>query len=185
MVTVDSAVASRTWIDDFWRPELPAPPAQGPVAFGGVLTPADLLAAHTNGLLPMPCDTAEDADVNECLYGGSGIRMYANSYELAWWSPDPRPVLTFAGLRIGAGLTKTLTACAHWTTTVDRDFTGVLEGCRAGREPRWLTDPLAEAMIELHGQGWYHSLEVWSGADIVGGALGLGRGLVFSADMLL
>jgi leucyl/phenylalanyl-tRNA--protein transferase len=177
------------WMDGFWLRNLLEPPARGPVAFGGTLTPADLLAAHSTGLLPMPSDTAEDAQINEVLYADNrdGIRFVGargRSYGLAWWSPDPRPVLTPDCVRIGAGLTGTLRSRRHWTTTVDRAFGEVLSACRADREPRWLTDQLVAAMTELHSRGWYHSVEVWSDARLVGGAVGLGRGAVLSADTM-
>lgn len=181
-------MSDQPWIDGFWqRGELP-PPQRGPVAFGGTVRPPDLLAAHSQALLAMPTDTAEDADVNRALYAdGSGLRFVGvrePSYELGWWSPDPRPVLTRDSVRIGAGLSATLRACQDWTTTIDRAFDTVLHACRAGREPRWLTDRLVASIGELHEQGWYHSVEVWSGSRLVGGAVGLGRGAVFSADTM-
>jgi leucyl/phenylalanyl-tRNA--protein transferase len=108
----------------------------------------------------------------------------ADPYALAWWSPDPRPVITMADVALGSGLTKTLRTRRRWTTTVNRAFDRVLAECRRGRQPQWLTDELVDVLTELHEQGWYHSIEVWSGTDLVGGALGLGTSGVFSADTM-
>jgi len=69
-------------------------------------------------------------------------------------------------------------------TTADTAFLLVAEGCRAGREPRWLTDALLGSLTELHTAGWAHSVEVWLDEDLVGGALGIGIGGVLSGDSL-
>jgi len=81
-------------------------------------------------------------------------------------------------------LTKVLRTRRRWTVTVDRTFGRVLDGCRAGRDPRWLTGGLIAVMTSLHRQGWCHSVEVWAGTELVGGLVGLGMGLVFSADTM-
>ncbi len=69
-------------------------------------------------------------------------------------------------------------------TTADAAFGQVAEACRAGREPRWLTDALLGSLTELHRQGWAHSVEVWLDEDLVGGAMGIGIGGVLSGDSL-
>jgi leucyl/phenylalanyl-tRNA--protein transferase len=63
-------------------------------------------------------------------------------------------------------------------------FRQVAEECRAGREPRWLTDPLLGSLIELHQEGWAHSIEVWLDGDLIGGAMGIGIGATISGDSL-
>ena len=60
--------------------------------------------------------------------------------------------------------------------TADHAFRHVAEECRAGREPRWFTDTLLRTLIELHQQGWAHSIEVWQDDDLIGGAIGIGIG---------
>jgi leucyl/phenylalanyl-tRNA--protein transferase len=179
------------WMEALWRLGGREPPGDAPVAFGGCLSAMALLTAHRNGLLPMPCDTDDDVALNELLYADrlvpQCIRLVAGhepAYGLAWWSPDPRPVLTVSSLRLGTGLTKTLRARRRWSTTVDRAFDRVVLACRAHREPRWLVDPLVELLSDLHRQGWYHSVEVWAGQELVGGAIGLGLGGVFSSDTM-
>ena len=69
-------------------------------------------------------------------------------------------------------------------TTANAAFGQVAEACRAGREPRWLTDALLGSLTELHDQGWAHSIEVWLDDDLVGGAMGIGIGGVMSGDSL-
>jgi len=55
------------------------------------------------------------------------------------------------------------------TTSADAAFREVAEACREGRQPRWLTDPLLETLIELHRAGWAHSFKVWRGDELVWG----------------
>ena len=69
-------------------------------------------------------------------------------------------------------------------TTADHAFRRVAEECRAGREPRWFTDELLETMVDLHQQGWAHSIEVWQDGDLIGGAFGIGVGRALSGDSL-
>ena len=177
------------WAERFWRRTDPAISGDRPVAFGGSLTAPALLSAYRNGLLPMPAESAEDAEVNALLYrddvlAGEISVVGSGGFDLAWWWPDPRPVLTAATVRLGHGLTKTLRSRRYWHTTVDQAFGDVLAGCRADREPRWLTDELVEVLTELHAHGWYHSVETWADADLVGGAAGIGVGGVFSCDTM-
>jgi leucyl/phenylalanyl-tRNA--protein transferase len=69
-------------------------------------------------------------------------------------------------------------------TTADASFRRVAQECRAGREPRWFTDTLLDSMIALHEQGWAHSIEVWQDGELIGGALGIGVGVVLSGDSM-
>ena len=69
-------------------------------------------------------------------------------------------------------------------TTANTEFRQVAEACRAGREPRWLTDSLLDSLIELHQEGWAHSIEVWLDGDLIGGAMGIGIGRIISGDSL-
>jgi leucyl/phenylalanyl-tRNA--protein transferase len=177
--------------ETLWRYGEAVVPHTGPVAFGGQISCVQLLAAYRQGLLPMPCQNSADLAVNELLYAGDvatgRIRTIGAgdpTFALAWWSPDPRPVVTMGTVRLGNGLTKVLRSRRRWTTTVDTAFERVLACCRIGREPCWLTDELIAAMTELHHAGWYHSVEVWSGVDLVGGAVGLAAGGVFSCDTM-
>ena len=101
----------------------------------------------------------------------------------AWWSPDPRPVIKVAAIHLGRNVRKQLRRGREWTTAND-SFQRVAEECRAGREPRWLTDTLLESMVNLHSEGWAHSIEVWEDSDLIGGAIGIGVGPVLSGDSM-
>jgi leucyl/phenylalanyl-tRNA--protein transferase len=104
-------------------------------------------------------------------------------YSVAWWSPDPRPVIPVQAVRLNRNVRKLLRR-GQQRTTANTAFRQVAEECRAGREPRWLTDALLETLLELHADGWAHSIEVWEDQDLVGGAFGIGVGAVISGDSI-
>ncbi|WTU03491.1 leucyl/phenylalanyl-tRNA--protein transferase [Kitasatospora sp. NBC_00070] len=158
--------------------DLSEAPTDGPVAFGGVLDAATLLGACRAGLFPFPAADPVLAAFNEARWAGGRAPLVggADPYALAWWSPDPRPVLPVARLRARR---RTGLHC-----TVGRAFGRVLEECRTGREPRWMTDELLAALEQLHRDGRAVSGEVWEGEELVGGAYGIRVGPVLSLDSM-
>jgi leucyl/phenylalanyl-tRNA--protein transferase len=162
-----------------------------PVAFSADLSPASVLSAYMNGIIPFPAPDEYVRDINEFRYedqvADGVIGLVGSSrddpYWVAWWSPDPRPVIRVGDVHLGRNVRKQLRRGTEWTTA-NRSFQRVAEECRAGREPRWLTDTLLESMTELHEQGWAHSIEVWQDRDLVGGAIGIGVGCTLSGDSM-
>jgi leucyl/phenylalanyl-tRNA--protein transferase len=181
-------------------PEASDSPGAGdsPVAFGADLSPASVLGAYRRGIIPFPAPDEHFRTINEFRYedqvadgtiglvgseaggrGGPG----RDPYWVAWWSPDPRPVLRVDQVHLGRNVRKQLRR-GDERTTANTSFRQVAEACRAGREPRWLTDSLLGSLVELHQEGWAHSIEVWLGDDLIGGAMGIGIGRVISGDSL-
>ena len=150
-----------------------------------------MLAACRRGIVPFPAADEYLRDINEFRYeqrvadGLIGIvgDPADDPYRAAWWCPDPRPVIDVGGVHLGRNVRKLLRRGAV-RTTADRSFERVAEQCRAGRQPRWLTDTLLATMVELHREGWAHSVEVWQDDELAGGALGVAIGRVFSGDTL-
>jgi leucyl/phenylalanyl-tRNA---protein transferase len=103
---------------------------------------------------------------------------------VAWWSPDPRLIMDVRHVHIGRNVRRQLRNGPEWATTANHSFQRVAEECRGRREPRWLTDTLLEGLLDLHQMGWAHSVEVWEGNDLVGGAFGIGIGGTFSGDSM-
>ena len=169
-----------------------APVAEdAPVAFCADLSPASVLGAYGRGIIPLPVSDEYFRTLNEFRYedqvAAGTIALVgdeaADPYWVAWWSPDPRPVIGAGDVHLGRNVRKRLRRDAL-TTSADAAFREVAEACREGREPRWLTDPLLETLIELHRAGWAHSFEVWRGDDLVGGAMGIGIDGLISGDSL-
>jgi leucyl/phenylalanyl-tRNA--protein transferase len=180
-----------THVPDWDSLEITSRAGDYPVAFCADLSPESVLSAYRNGIIPFPAPDEYVRNINEFRYEehvAAGLislvgSMRDDPYWVAWWSPDPRPVIEVGNIHIGGNVRKQLRRGAEWTTA-DSSFHRVAEECRAGREPRWLTDTLLESMIELHRQGWAHSIEVWQDGDLIGGALGIGIGRVLSGDSM-
>lgn len=162
-----------------------------PVAIGGHLTPATVLAGYQDGVYPMPAANADDIAINRLLYaeavedGAIEIRptSLADPFELTWWSPDPRPVYSVGAGHRSRRLAQSLRGGRFaWHTTVDTEFARVVAECRLDRRPRWITDGLRDCLVALHESGYAHSVEVWQDDELIGGVFGIGSGTVFSAD---
>jgi len=163
----------------------------GPVAFCADLSPASVLGAYRRGIFPLPAADERFRTINEVRYsdevadGTIGLVGTGRSdpYWVAWWSPDPRPVIGVGQVHLGRNTRKWLRR-SEVRTTANARFGQVAQACRAGREPRWLTSALLATLTELHAQGWAHSIEVWLDGDLIGGAMGIGTGRVISGDSL-
>jgi leucyl/phenylalanyl-tRNA--protein transferase len=163
----------------------------GLVAFCADLSAASVLGAYRRGIIPLPASDEYYRTLNEVRYedqvAAGEIAIVgderADPYWAAWWSPDPRLVIGAGGVHVGRNVRRRLRRDGL-RTTANAAYRRVAECCRAGREPRWLTDELLGSFIELHGQGWTHSIEVWLDEDLVGGAIGIGIGGVMSGDSL-
>ena len=177
--------------ESFRFPAGPATALDQPVAFCADLSPASVLGGYRRGIVPIPAATEFIRTRNEVLYedevAAGAIAIVGGSrddpYWAAWWSPDPRLLIHGDGVHLGRNVRKRLRRDGL-VTTADTAFPRVAEECRAGREPRWLTDALLGSLTELHTAGWAHSIEVWRGDDLVGGALSIGIGEVLSGDSL-
>lgn len=128
---------------------------------GADLEPRTLVAAYARGLFPM--DVGSDGP-------------------LGWWSPDPRGVLPLDGLRV----TRTLRASLRrYRVTVDEAFDAVVAGCAQQPRPHgWITPAFRAAYSELHARGAAHSIEVWSGDELVGGLYGVEIGGLFAGESM-
>jgi leucyl/phenylalanyl-tRNA--protein transferase len=177
--------------ESFRFPAASARPGDGPVAFCADLSPASVLGAYRRGIIPLPAPDEYFRTLNEFRYEdqvtsgtiGTVGDERDDPYSVAWWSPDPRPVIDAAGVHLGRNVRKRLRH-DELTTSANTAFGRVAEGCRAGREPRWLTDTLLDTLTQLHDRGWAHSIEVWRDDDLVGGAMGIGIGGIMSGDSL-
>jgi leucyl/phenylalanyl-tRNA--protein transferase len=171
--------------------EIGSRPADRPVAFCADLSPASVLGAYRHGVLPFPAPDEYVRSLHEIRHErdvADGVIAIVGAadedpYWAAWWSPDPRPVLDTAAIHLGRNVRKQLRHDGV-RTTANAAFRRVADECRAGREPRWLTDTLLETMVRLHGEGWVHSIEVWQDEELIGGAFGLAAGCVISGDSL-
>ncbi len=135
------------------------------MAFGGSFEPAVLLAAYTQGIFPWPSE--------ELHY--------------AWFSPDPRLILPLDAVHLPRSLRKTLRR-HRFTVTFDTAFEEVIQACseadRDGQAGTWITDELLEGFLQLHHEGFAHSVEAWQDGELAGGLYGLALGAVFCGESM-
>ena len=167
-----------------------AGPRDGPVAVSADLSPASVLGAYRRGVVPLPAADEHLRTINEFRYedlvADGTIALvgsrHGDPYRVAWWSPDPRPVIEAGRVHLGRNVRKQRRE--DMRTTADTAFGRVAEECRTGREPLWLTDTLLRTLAELHADGWAHSVEVWLDGSLIGGAIGIGIGRIISGDSM-
>ena len=133
---------------------------------GSEITPEVLLRAYACGIFPM----AESAD----------------DPSLFWVEPEMRGVIPLDTFHIASRLARTVRSDA-FTVTVDRAFKAVIAGCAApqeGRKDTWINQRIRDLYVALHGLGHAHSVEVWTGDDLVGGLYGVSLGRAFFGESM-
>ena len=103
-----------------------------------------------------------------------------------WWSPDPRLVLFPDKLLVSRSLRKTLRKNV-FTVTFDKAFSEVMIACAEPRKDSagtWISSDIYQAYVELHQQGFAHSVEVWFNDELVGGLYGVALGQVFFGESM-
>ena len=135
----------------------------GLVATGGTLDPETLISAYRAGIFPWSSDPV-----------------------ISWWSPDPRAIFDLDDWRPHRSTARSARR-AGWRFTVDQDFTGVMRACAApgpDRPSTWITSEFERSYGELHRRGLAHSVEVWEGANMVGGLYGVTLGGFFGGESM-
>lgn len=119
-----------------------------------------------------------------------GIFPWSNADNpILWWSPDPRFVLYPDELRVQRSMRPYLNQ-RRFRVSYDTHFRDVITACqhspRQGRDVgTWITPDLLDGYVELHEQGFAHSVEVWDDADaLVGGLYGVAIGKVFCGESM-
>jgi leucyl/phenylalanyl-tRNA--protein transferase len=146
-------------------PEPEAATPEGILAVGGDLHPQSLLLAYRQGIFPWPIE----------------------NLGLAWFQPPSRAVLFFDEIHVPRSLEK-IRRRTPFTFSIDRNFAGVIDGCagqaRPGQAGTWITPGLKRAFVRFHELGFAHSVEAWSGRELVAGVYGVCVEGVFSAESM-
>lgn len=130
------------------------------------LTPDLILRAYRAGIFPMS-ESAEDP-------------------EIFWVSPQLRGVIPLDGFHISKSLAKRLKK-NPFSIAVDRDFEAVIEGCATAgsdRDSTWINPTIRALYGELFAMGFCHTVEVYEGAELVGGLYGLAIGGAFFGESM-
>jgi len=130
------------------------------------ITPELIVRAYQAGIFPM----SEDAE-DENLF---------------WVSPEQRGIIPLDGFRLSTSLRKAIRK-SGFVVKVDSDFPAVIEACAtvgADRDTTWINRTIRAVYGELFVRGIAHTVEVWDGADLVGGLYGLAIGGAFFGESM-
>ena len=141
-----------------------------------------------NGLLAAGRDL--DAARLRDAYRRGIFPWYSQGQPVLWWSPDPRMVLFLDEFAVSRSLAKTIRRLARdgsWRLGMDQAFERVMLECaasRPGQDGTWITADIRRAYLELHREGFAHSVEVWSGDALIGGLYGVSIGRMFFGESM-
>lgn len=106
---------------------------------------------------------------------------------VVWYSPSPRFCLRIEDLHVPKSVTKFMKH-SPYTYTFDKDFLGVINGCRTmkrdGENGTWIGQKIINAYSAFHKLGFAHSVEVWHDAKLVGGLYGVVIGSIFFGESM-
>jgi leucyl/phenylalanyl-tRNA--protein transferase len=120
----------------------------------------------------------------------AGIFPMAESSEsegLRWFDPPIRAIIPLdSRFHVPKSLAKTIRQMS-WRVKIDTAFERVIAACAAPTPTRpitWINREITELYIRLHRLGHAHSVEVWEGADLVGGLYGVASGAAFFGESM-
>jgi len=149
--------------------ELPEPllaldDPDGLAAVGGDLKPERLIHLYQHGFFP----------------------WYSDPDPILWWHPAMRCQLNPAKFHCSKSLKKHIRQFSG-QIKVNHAFEDVIQHCaqlRMEQEGTWISDEIKDAFIELHHQGYAHSIEVWNNNKLVGGFYGIAMGRFFFGESM-
>ncbi|AGH80944.1 leucyl/phenylalanyl-tRNA--protein transferase [Psychromonas sp. CNPT3] len=137
---------------------------EGLLAIGGDLHPLRIINAYQRGIFP----------------------WYNEGEPLLWWSPNERATILAGKVHISKSMRR-LIRKENYTLSINKHFSEVIHACaapRKGQPGTWITAEMIDAYLQLHQQGWAHSVEVFRGNELVGGLYGIGLGQIFCGESM-
>ena len=102
--------------------------------------------------------------------------------EIAWFSPDPRTIIPLETFHVPHGLKRTLRKNL-FDIRIDTAFETVMRHC-AQREETWINEEIIESYVNLHREGFTHSVEAWRDGQLAGGLYGVALGGAFFGESM-
>lgn len=140
---------------------------QGLLAIGGDLSVPRLLYGYQCGIFP----------------------WFSEQDPILWWAPSPRMVVAPSKVHISKSMKKFIRS-TPLEVTYDQAFERVVNACASvprGQQlsqESWITQSMQAAYTNLYQGGYAHSVEVWSGASLVGGLYGVAIGRLFFGESM-
>jgi leucyl/phenylalanyl-tRNA--protein transferase len=137
----------------------------GLLAIGGDLSTDRLLLAYENGIFP----------------------WYSEGEPICWYSPHQRFVILPNEVKVSKSMMQVMRS-QKFTVTVNSAFDEVILSCayalRNEQDGTWIIPEMQKAYINLHQEGFAHSVEVWQDGELVGGLYGILIGKVFCGESM-
>lgn len=108
--------------------------------------------------------------------------------EISWYSPDPRGIIPLEAFHVPTRLRRVARRGA-FRIEIDTAFADVIRACAdAERDPAdsgtWISEEIIDSYCALHDLGHAHSVEAWSGDQLVGGLYGVALGGAFFGESM-
>ena len=149
----------------------------GLLAFGGDLSVKRLVAAYKHGVFP----------------------WYNEGEPILWWSPSPRAIIRADHFIANKSLRKSIRKYGY-TASLNKHFSDVIQHCSAvpRKDPNqadeyssqthnntWISADMKNAYIELHQNGYAHSIEITNAqGELVGGLYGVVVSGIFCGESM-
>jgi len=128
--------------------------------------------------------TLSDMILNAYRSGVFPMAENARDDNFSFYKPHLRALVPIEGLHIPDKLRKTLNK-EPYRVTVDQAFERIIDGC-AEREETWINGPIRDIFVQLHKEGYAHSIECWDkDGHLAGGLYGLAIGAVFCGESMV
>ncbi|MCX6123547.1 MAG: leucyl/phenylalanyl-tRNA--protein transferase [Proteobacteria bacterium] len=122
-------------------------------------------------------------DIIEYAYRRGYFPMpHPETGEVLWFDPDPRTIIPLSQFHVSRSLKKSILRRGY-TITFDTQFELTVNAC-AARPETWINSEFKLMYREMFQRGVAHSVEVWSGGELVGGVFGLKFGSVFNGESM-
>lgn len=102
--------------------------------------------------------------------------------EVFWVDPQRRGVMPLDGFHASRSLRRAMRNTS-FEVSINQDFAGVVDGC-ADRADTWINTEIRALYLTLYNQQRAHSLEIWEGANLVGGVYGVTLGAAFFGESM-
>ena len=120
-------------------------------------------------------------------YASGWFPMADESGEISWYSPDPRGIIPLDGFHVPQRLRRVVRR-GEFRVGFDTAFERVIRACaEADRDDgggTWISEEIVESYCALYDLGHAHSVETWSGSELVGGLYGVALGGAFFGESM-
>jgi leucyl/phenylalanyl-tRNA---protein transferase len=121
-------------------------------------------------------------EVLEACYRAGAFPMDDGYGRIGFYRSDPRSILELDSLHVSRSLARVIRK-GTYEVRVDQNFEAVIRAC-ADREDTWISPEIIRAFIQFHKAGKAHSVEAYSGGDLVGGLYGVTLGAAFMGESM-